>query len=60
MYIIEAKLSRMESIMTWAKENYDLITLMVGFVGVVIAFINLICVIKKKKKGHESERTDIR
>lgn len=49
----------MESIMTWAKENYDLITLMVGFVGVVIAFINLICVIKKKKKGHESERTDI-
>jgi hypothetical protein len=40
MYIIEAKLSRMESIMTWAKENYDLITLMVGFVGVVIAFIN--------------------
>ena len=50
----------MDAMMTWAKENYDLITLMVGVVGVGIAFVSLIHEIKKKKKRHESERTDHR
>ena len=40
----------MESIMTWAKENYDLISLFVGIVGVVIAMISLLYEIKKKKE----------
>lgn len=35
--------------MTWAKENYDLISLFVGVVGVVIAVISLMYEIKKKK-----------
>lgn len=39
----------METITTWAKENFDLITLFVGFVGVVIAVISLFYEIKKKK-----------
>lgn len=36
-------------LMTWAKENFDLICLLVGLIGVVIAFISLIDEIKKKK-----------
>ena len=39
----------METITTWAKENFDLITLFVGFVGVVVAVISLFYEIKKKK-----------
>lgn len=41
----------MDTITTWAKENYDLITLSVGILGVVIAIISLFCEIKKKKKS---------
>ena len=39
----------MEAISDWAKENYDLISLFVGVVGVVIAVISLCYEIKKKK-----------
>lgn len=39
----------MDTLMTWAKENYDLISLFVGVVGVVIAVISLCYEIKKKK-----------
>ena len=31
----------MDALMTWAKENYDLISLFVGVVGVAIAVISL-------------------
>ena len=40
----------MDAITTWAKENYDLISLFVGLVGVVIAVISLMYEIKKKKE----------
>ena len=40
----------MDELMTWAKENYDLISLFVGLVGVVIAVISLMYEIKKKKE----------
>ena len=40
----------MEAIMTWAKENYDLIILMVGMIGVVISVITLFYEIQKRKK----------
>jgi hypothetical protein len=40
----------METITTWAKENYDLICLLVGVIGVIIAFISLIYEIKKRKE----------
>ena len=46
----------MDSIISWAKENYDLITLLVGLLGVVIAVIALIVEIRKKKmKNKERE-----
>jgi hypothetical protein len=39
----------MDAIMTWAKENFDLITLLVGKVGVVVAVISLFYEIKRRK-----------
>lgn len=39
----------MDTITTWAKENFDLITLLVGVIGVVIAVISLFYELKKKK-----------
>ena len=39
----------MDAITTWAKENFDLISLFVGLIGVVIAVISLMYEIKKKK-----------
>ena len=41
----------MDAIWNWAKENYDLISLFVGLVGVVIAVISLMYEIKKKKSS---------
>jgi len=40
----------MDAITTWAKENFDLISLFVGIIGVVIAVISLMYEIKKKKE----------
>ena len=40
----------MDSIMTFAKENFDLISLFVGILGVVVAVVALIVEIKKKRK----------
>ena len=39
----------MNDITTWVKENFDFITLFVGFLGVVIAVISLFYELKKKK-----------
>jgi len=36
--------------MSWAKENYDLISLFVGFVGVVIGVISLVSEKRKKRR----------
>ncbi len=40
----------MDAIMSWAKENYDLITLMVGIIGVIVSVIALVYEIRKKRK----------
>ena len=40
----------MDALMTWSKENYNLISLFVGVVGVIIAVISLMYEIKKKKE----------
>jgi hypothetical protein len=40
----------MDAIWDWAKENFDLISLLVGLIGVVIAVISLMYEIKKKKE----------
>ena len=39
----------MDAIMTWAKKNFDLITLLVGMVGVIVAVISLFYEIKRRK-----------
>lgn len=39
----------MDAIWDWAKENFDLISLFVGIIGIVIAVISLMYEIKKKK-----------
>jgi uncharacterized membrane protein len=41
----------MDTITSWAKENFDMITLMVGLIGVIIAVISLFVEIKKKKNN---------
>ena len=48
---------RMDTIMTWAKENYDLISFIVGAVGIVVACLSLIYELKrrKRKKGQHME-----
>ena len=44
----------MDAITTWAKDNFDLITLFVGVIGVVLAVISLIYEIRKKKSDLRS------
>ena len=50
--------SSMDSIITFAKENYDLITLFVGVIGVIIGFISLFYELKarKRKKKEKDKR----
>jgi hypothetical protein len=40
----------MDTIMIWAKENYDLIGLLVGVIGVLISIIGIVYDMKKKKR----------
>ena len=39
-----------DTVITWAKENFMFLSLMVGVIGVVIAVISLFYEIKKKRK----------
>ena len=41
----------MESLSSWAKENYQLICLLVSILGVIVGVITVIVEMKKKKKG---------
>lgn len=38
---------------SWAKENFDLIMLLVGLLGVVVSVIFLIYELKKNKSAHK-------
>ena len=40
----------MESISSWAKENYQLICLLVSVIGVIVGIITVIVEMKKKKE----------
>ena len=42
-------------IATFAKENFDLITLFVGLLGVVIAVVALVYEMKKKKRNNKGK-----
>ena len=41
----------MESIMSWAKENFDLICLLVGVLGVIVSIISVVYEVKVKKRN---------
>jgi hypothetical protein len=43
----------MDAIMSWAKENYDLICLFVGGVGVLVSIISVIYEIKAKRRNRK-------
>ena len=45
----------MEAIITWAKESYDLISLGVGFLGVLIGIISVIQAKKQAKKEQKKQ-----
>lgn len=51
----------MDTFITFAKENYQLITFFVGLIGVIVAFIAMIYELKakKRKKKDESHKDDI-
>ena len=49
----------MDAISAWAKENFDLITLFVGFVGVVLAVISLILELKKRNQRKQELKNQI-
>ena len=40
----------MDSLITFCKENFDLITLLVGVIGVIISVISVIYELRKRKK----------
>ena len=41
----------MDSVTTFLKENYDLVTLFVAVIGVIIAVISMVYEMKKKSKN---------
>lgn len=43
----------MDALIAWAKENYSLISLLVGVIGVVVGVISLVYELKKKKTSNK-------
>jgi len=41
----------MDAVMSWAKENFDLICLFVGVLGVLVSIVGVIYEIKVKKRN---------
>ena len=50
----KSEFSNMDAIMVWAKENYALICLLVGVIGVLISIIGVVYDIRKKKRKDKS------
>jgi hypothetical protein len=45
----------MDSIISFAKDNFDFITLIVGFIGVMLAVISLLIEVRKKKEKKKND-----
>lgn len=45
----------MDSIISFAKDNFDFITLIVGFIGVMLAVISLLVEVRKKKEQKKND-----
>lgn len=41
----------MDTLMSWAKENFDLISLLVGLAGIFIGFLSVADELKKRKEN---------
>ena len=50
----------MEVIITWAKENYDLISLGVGILGILIGVVSVIQARKQAKQAKKEQKTNIK
>ncbi len=46
---------KMDSIITFAKNNFDLICLLVGLIGVVVSVISVIVEIQKRKSINKEQ-----
>ena len=46
----------MDSLFTFCKENYQLITLLVGLLGVIIAFVTLIHELNARKRRKNKKK----
>ena len=45
----------MDSIISFAKDHFDFITLIVGFIGVMLAVISLLIEVRKKKEKKKND-----
>ena len=45
----------MDSIISFAKDNFDLITLIIGFIGVMMAVISLLVEVRKKRQQKKND-----
>lgn len=50
----------MDAIITWAKENFDLISLGVGILGVLIGVVSVIQAKKQVKQAKKDKKDEIR
>lgn len=50
----------MEAIITWAKDNYNLISLGFGFIGVLIGIISVIQARKQVKQAKNEKKEDFK
>ena len=48
----------MDAMWEWAKENYNLLSLLVGLVGVVIGVVSLVYELRKRKRDIASKITE--
>ncbi len=48
----------MATIVTFAKENFQLIILLVSLLGVVVAILSLVSEMRKRKRGKQERRNE--
>ncbi len=49
----------MDTIVQWAKENYDLISLVIGLVGVIIGIISVVHELNERKRKKNALKSQI-
>lgn len=49
----------MDTLITWAKENYNLISLLIGLIGIIIGFISLSHELNERKRKKRELKNQI-